>query len=249
MFEAIGTIAYTALYAAIVGVLVGFSPARRSTKLIVAAAAALWGVIVVTTAGFGLSATGAAGPVPIPVVGFAVFFALLFGTWGARPQFRDALLSVPLPALVALNAGRLAGLLQVLQTAHGQLSAPFGPAAGWGDLWVGALAIPVAAIAARGPKNRGWVIAWNLLGAADLVDALILGALSAPGTAFRVFTEGPGTGAMGYLPWIMVPTMLVPLYLLVHFTIAAKLRSEARALQAVLPARSAPHVATSGVGR
>jgi len=41
MFEAIGTIAYTALYAAIVGVLVGFSPARRSTKLTFAAAAAL----------------------------------------------------------------------------------------------------------------------------------------------------------------------------------------------------------------
>jgi hypothetical protein len=74
-------------------------------------------------------------------------------------------------------------------------------------------------------------------------------ALYAPGTPFRVFTEGPGTGAMGYLPWIMVPAMLVPLYLLLHFTIAAKLRSEARAPQAVLPARSAPQAATSGVGR
>ena len=52
MFEAIGAIAYTALYAALVAVLVGFSPARRSTKLAVAAAAAVWGVIVVTIAGF-----------------------------------------------------------------------------------------------------------------------------------------------------------------------------------------------------
>jgi hypothetical protein len=74
-------------------------------------------------------------------------------------------------------------------------------------------------------------------------------ALYAPGTPFRVSTEGPGTGVMGYLPWIMVPTMLVPLYLLVHLTIAAKLRSEACVPQAVLPVHSAPHAATSGVGR
>jgi hypothetical protein len=239
MFEVIGAIAYTALYAALVGVLVGFSPARRSTKLAVAAAAALWGVIVVTIAGLGLSAPGAAGPVPIPVVAFAVFFALLFGAWGARPQFRDALLSVPLPALVAVNVGRLAGILMAISAAQGRISAPFGPAAGWGDALTGALAIPVAVIAAARPKNRGWVFAWNLLGAADLIDAVTLGALSAPGTPFRVFTEGPGTGAMGALPWIIVPTMLVPLYFLVHFTIAAKLRSAERAPRAVLPARSA----------
>jgi hypothetical protein len=239
MLEIIGAIVYTALYAALVGVLVGFSPARRSTKLAVAAAAALWGVIVVTMAGFGLSAPGAAGPVPIPMVAFAVFFALLFGAWGARPQFRDALLSVPLPALVAVHVGRLAGILMAISAAQGRISAPFGPAAGWGDALTGALAIPVAVIAATRPKNRGWVFAWNLLGAADLIDAVTLGALSAPGTPFRVFTEGPGTGAMGALPWIMIPTMLVPIYLLVHFTIAAKLRSEERAPRAVLPARSA----------
>jgi hypothetical protein len=239
MFEVIGAFAYTVLYAALVGVLVGLSPARRSTKLAVAAAATLWSVLVVAIAGFGLGAPGVVGPVPIPIVAFAVFVALLFGAWGARSQFRDALLSVPLPALIALNAGRLVGILQVLQTAQGRVSAPFGPAAGWGDMLTGALAIPVAAIAATGPKNLGWVMVWNGLGAADLIVALTLGALSAPGTPFRVFTEGPGTGAMGALPWIMVPTMLVPLYLLVHVTIAAKIRAEERAPRAVLPARSA----------
>ncbi|HLW48136.1 MAG TPA: hypothetical protein VKW09_10270 [bacterium] len=239
MFEVIGATAYSALYAALVGVLVGFSPARRSTKLAVAAAAALWGVIVVTIAGFGLGAPGAAGGVPIPVVAFAVFSALLFGAWAARRQFRDALLSVPLPALVALNVGRVAGILMAISAAQGRISAPFGPAAGWGDALTGALAIPVAAIAATRPKNWGWVFAWNLLGAADLIDAVTLGALSAPGTPFRVFTEGPGTGAMGALPWIMIPTMLVPLYFLIHFTIAAKIRFEDQARGAVLPARSA----------
>ena len=239
MVEIIGAIAYTALYAALVGVLLGFSPARQSTKIALAAAAALWGMIVVTIAGFGLGAPGAAGPVPIPVVAFAVFFALLFTAWGARPQFRDALLSVPLPALVAVNVGRVAGILMAISAAQGRISAPFGPAAGWGDALTGALAIPVAVIAATRPKNRGWVFAWNLLGAADLIDAMTLGALSTPGTPFRVFTEGPGAGAMGTLPWIIIPTMLVPFLFLIHLTIAVKIRSEERAPRTVLSARSA----------
>ncbi len=236
MVELIGAIAYPALYVAVVGVLLVFSRARRFAKIAAAAAAARWSVIVVAIARSGL---GAAGPIPVPVVAFAVFFALLFGAWGTRPQFRGALLSVPLPVLVAVNVGRLAGILMAISAAQGRMSAPFGPAAGWGDALTGALAIPVAVIAARGPKNRGWVFAWNLLGAADLIDAVTLGALSAPGIPFLVFTEGPGTEAMGTLPWIIIPTMLVPLYFLIHVTIVAKLRSEDRAPQAVLPARYA----------
>jgi len=173
------------------------------------------------------------------VVAFTVFLVLLFAAWAARRQFRDALLSVPLPALVALNVGRIAGILMAISAAQGRVSTPFGPAAGWGDALTGALAIPVAAIAATNPKNRAWVFAWNLLGAADLIDAVALGALSAPGTPFRVFTEGPGTAAMGTLPWIMIPTMLVPLYFLIHFTIAAKIRFEDQAPRAVMPARAA----------
>ena len=239
MFEVIGAIAYPALYVVLVGVLVGFSPARRSTKLALAAAAALWGVIVVTIAGSGLGAPGAAGPVPITVVAFAVFFALLFGAWAARRQFRDAALSVPLPALVALNVGRIAGILMAISATQGRISAPFGPAAGWGDALTGALAIPVAVIAATRSRYRGWVFAWNLLGAADLIDAVTLGALSAPGTPFRVFTEGPGTAVMGAFPWIMIPTMLVPIYFLIHLTIAAKIRSEELEPRAALPAPSA----------
>ncbi len=40
-----------------------------------------------------------------------------------------------------------------------------------------------------------------------------------------LFTEEPGTVAMTGLPWIMVPAILVPLYLFIHFAIAAKVRS------------------------
>lgn len=55
--------------------------------------------------------------------------------------------------------------------------------------------------------------------------------LSVPGTAFRVFTEGPGTLVMGTLPWIFVPAMLVPVDLLVHVVIIAKLSSAPHAVK------------------
>jgi Na+/pantothenate symporter len=67
-------------------------------------------------------------------------------------------------------------------------------------------------------------MAWNAFGALDLVVAVTLAFMSAPGTPYRVFTEGPGTVVMTTLPWILVATFLVPLYLLTHLTIAARLR-------------------------
>lgn len=102
--------------------------------------------------------------------------------------------SLPLPALVGLNAERLGGIFFLLLYADGRVSAPFAPAAGLGDMTAGALAIPLAAMLALGLDTRQvWLSIWNVLGALDLVVAVSLGVLSAAGTPFRIFTEGPGT--------------------------------------------------------
>ena len=92
-----------------------------------------------------------------------------------------------------------------------------------------------AAVMAAGgaDEHPAWLGIWNALGALDLIVAVALGVLSAPGTPFRVFTAGPGTVAMTVVPWIMVPAMFVPLYLLIHLTIAAKVRSLQGTPQAV----------------
>jgi hypothetical protein len=230
MLDLIGAIFAAALYTTVVGVLIGLSPLRAAVRLAAFAAAAAWLAIIVSVAALGGLAPGVLGPVPANLLPFFGLLGLLFGGWYLLPQFRSALLAIPLPALIAVHAGRLGGIFFLLLYADGRLSAPFAPAAGLGDMITGALAIPLAATLALGFDPRRTLLGiWNTFGALDLVLALSLGLLSAPGTPFRVFTEGPGTQAMTLVPWVFVPAMLVPIFLLIHFVIAAKLRTAVQA--------------------
>jgi hypothetical protein len=233
MIDMVGAIAGTAVYAVQVGALVGLSSVRPARKFAAFVAAAIWGILIVAVAILGGFASGATGPLPGPVFAFAVLLVLLFGGWVVFPRSRAALLSVPLPALVALNIARVGGLFFLLLAAHGRMSGPFPPFAGWGDIITGLLAFPLAFMAMRNAEKFATPLAlWNAFGAVDLINSISLGLLSAPGTPFRVFTEGPGTLEMTVLPWLIVPTMLVPIYLLIHLAIAAKLKSLPRAAQA-----------------
>jgi hypothetical protein len=230
MLDVLGAIFVTALYATVVGVLIGLPPVRAVIRLAACAAAGAWLWIVVTVAALGGLAPGVLGPVPANLLSFGGLLGLLFGGWFLVPQLRSALFSVPLPALVGLNVGRLGGLFFLLLYADGRLSAPFAPAAGVGDMVTGAVAIPLAAMLMLGfEMRRTWLRIWNAFGALDLVVAVSLGLLSAPGTPFRVFADGPSTQAMTTLPWVFIPAMLVPIFLLVHFAIATRLRTAVQA--------------------
>jgi hypothetical protein len=232
MFDIVGTVFTTALYATVVGVLIGLSPARVASKLAAFAAAGIWLVIVVATAAAIDLWAIPGGTVPVNLLPFIVLMALLFGAWFLLPKVRDALLALPLSALVALNIGRVVGIFFVFLYAQGRLTAPFAPSAGWGDVITGLLAIPLV-LSMRGRAGRATtpLAFWNAFGTLDLIVAISLGIMSAPGTPLRVFTEGPGTAAMAQLPWMMIPTMLVPIYLLIHLTIATKLRALSSAAQ------------------
>jgi hypothetical protein len=226
MLDLIAAIFTTALYAAVVGVLISVSPARAASKLAAFTVAVDWLAVISAAAALGGLAPGALGPLPATLLPFIALLAVLFGSWYFIPQVRGALLSVPLPALVAVHAGRVAGLFFLLLYWDGRLSAPFAPSAGVGDIITGAPAVPLAAMLTLGFEIRKlWIGLWNAFGTLDLIVAIVLGLLSAPGTPFRVFTEGPGTLVMSTLRWAFVPSMLVPIYLFVHFAIAAKLRS------------------------
>jgi hypothetical protein len=230
MLDIIATVFATAVYATVVGALVGLSPVGAMTRLTAFAAAAAWLAIIVAVAALGGLAPGVLGPVPTNLLPFTGLLVLLFGGWFLAPQFRSALLAVPLPVLVGVNAARLGGAFFLLLYADGRLSAPFAPVAGLGDMITGVLAIPLAAMLASGfDMGRTWLGLWNAFGALDLVVAVFLGVLSAPGAPFRVFIEGPGTQAMTTVPWVFVPAMLVPIFFLIHLAIAARLRTTPQA--------------------
>ncbi len=228
MLDIIAGIYVGALCATVVGVLVGLSPLSTAAKLALCSAAGAWLAIIVAVAAFGWLTPGTFRPIPATLLPFTLLLALLFGSWFLVQAFRSAVLSLPLPALVGVHAGRLGGILFLLFHADGRLSAPFAPAAAVGDMATGAVAIALAAMLALGLSvGRTWLAVWNALGALDLAAAVSLGTLSMPGTPFRIFTEEPGTLLMTTVPGIVVPGMLVPIFLFAHFAIAARLRTTA----------------------
>lgn len=224
MLDFVGTIVAAALIVFVVTALVVFMDISRSAKLTLAALLGLWIGIA--------AAAGAAGwlaiPRPVPIMGIFVgaplVAAAVAATW---PAGRHAMLSLPLPLMVGLNIGRIAGALFLLLAAEGRLSGPFPTSAGWGDIITGALALPVLWLVHENGRHTAAIHLWNAFGMADLVLAIGLGVTSAANSPLGIFRDGAGSEAMQHLPWSFVPTVLVPLYMIMHAVIWVRLRQPA----------------------
>ena len=165
--------------------------------------------------GLGTPGLGLAVAVPIGLAAVTVL---------RSQRLRRALDAMPLPLLIAVNATRVLGVLFVLLYFTGRAPAPFAPLAGWGDIIVGVTAGPVAWLAQRRAREARWLIlAWNGLGLADLINAVGLGAVSAPGP-LHLIGAGPGAAIMSTLPWLLIPGFLVPLLALTHLAVFYRLR-------------------------
>ncbi len=177
-----------------------------------------------------IGASGALSPAGggAPALGLTVILpiAALVGAYFALPSIRDAMATTPLPALIGLHAIRLLGFSFIILYAEGRLPAPFAPSAGWGDVFIGATALPVAwAVVRFGARVRPLVLLWNALGVADLVIALTLGPLSAPGP-LQVFVGPPDSSPMTALPWLIIPGFLVPILLFTHVVMFTRLSAK-----------------------
>jgi len=199
-------------------------PVTLTQRLGLAAIAGAW---VGLASGLGAAGTLAFSPDnPVPLIG--VLFAvplLVVGVLALRSQrVRAALLAVPMEMLIRLNSLRVLGVLFLLLAATGRLSGPFPYSAGLGDIITGALAIPLALNVARsGRPSLRAIRLWNIFGTLDLVVAVTLGITSADGSPLQLIHAGVGSEAMQYLPYCLVPTVLVPFYLITHATVAAQL--------------------------
>ena len=228
MLDIVGALVLGAICTADIAVLIGLAVVRPAAKVVALIIAVAWISLIFAIGALGGFAAGVAGPFPTPVIPFLTLTIGGLVAWFAWPPFRSALRSIPLWALIGINAFRILGVFFLVLHDQGRLAAPFASSAGWGDIITGLAAIPLAAVAAwRGRVPRVLLAAWTAFGALDLIAAITFGALSAPGTPFRVFTESPGTVAMGTLPWVGIPAFLVPLYLMTLLTIAARLRTMA----------------------
>jgi hypothetical protein len=224
--DVIGALVLGAICAADISVLIGLAVIRPAAKVAAFVIAVAWISLIFTIGALGGFALGVTGPFPAPVIPFLILMIGGLLAWFTSPAFRSALLSIPLWALIGTNAFRVVGVFFLMLHHQGRLASPFAISAGWGDVITGLAAVPLAAAAGwRGKLPRWLLTIWTAFGTLDLITAITLGALSAPGTPFRIFSEAPGTVAMGTLPWVGIPALLVPLYLMTLLTIAVRLRS------------------------
>jgi hypothetical protein len=223
MFETLSTIGLTASASLVVAFLAYAMAETPRGRLTVAGVLIAWFVLVLA-----IGAGGALDPargLGVPALGLTVVLpvAALVCAFFAFPPIRAALMATPLSALVAINTIRILGVIFVALYAAGRLPAPFAPSAGWGDIISGVAAPPVAWLIARfGARARTLAFAWNIFGAADLISAIALGALSAPGP-LNAFAGPPTSAIMTSLPWLMIPGFLVPSLFFTHLVIFYRL--------------------------
>ena len=205
-------------------------------RLVIAAVGGGWVGLAVFLGASGRLAFSPNLPAPLIGVMFAVPLLTAAVLALTSEKVRASLLGIPPQLLVGLNAMRILGVLFLLDFIAGSLSGPFPFFAGLGDMITGALAIPLALSIARSKEPSVRAIAgWNAFGTLDLVVAVGLGITSAAGSPHA----GVGSQAMQYLPLSLVPTVLVPFYLLTHAVVAAQLRVRSRAVHTSLTASSA----------
>jgi hypothetical protein len=117
------------------------------------------------------------------------------------------------------HAFRVAGVSFVISMILGHMPALFAVPAGLGDMAVG-IAEPLVARRIRGDNGRRAALWFNILGLVDLVTALILGGL----TAYEVVQVSPVNSGLSQLPLALVPTVGVPVLLVLHLLTLRRLR-------------------------
>lgn len=117
-------------------------------------------------------------------------------------------------ALMSLHSIRIIGISFLFGVSQGILSPVFGYTAGIGDILIGITAIPIAyyfKLAYRLATNVS--IIWNLLGIIDLVAAIHLGITSSDA---QLLSAGGHHPTMTTMPWVLIPTVGVPILLTIH---------------------------------
>ena len=123
--------------------------------------------------------------------------------------------------LVSFQFYRVLGVTFLVLYAAGKLPGIFALRAGLGDVMVGLTALMVGARASRSDNDQ-LVTLWNWLGISDLVIAVAIGFLSAPGS-FQIFSLDAPNVLIESFPLVMVPIFAVPLSIVLHLASLSKI--------------------------
>lgn len=161
-------------------------------------------------------------PFPVPTLALILTVAAL-ALVGSLPALKAWVMQVDLRILVGLHLTRFVGYGFLLLYGRGELPWAFAVPGGWGDIAVatGAALLLISFLPAETDLARGLVTLWNALGLVDILFVV--------GTAMRLMSIDPGSmAALNHLPMSLLPTFLVPLIIVTHVIIFARLRSDAR---------------------
>jgi hypothetical protein len=147
------------------------------------------------------------------------------GLWRSR-SVASLVAAIPLPFLVAAQIFRVGGGMFLVLWADGRLPWQFALPAGIGDVTTACVALVVATqLARKAPGARRAVYGWSLFGIADLVIAIMMGAMTSPGRPHLFAFDAPNLLISSY-PLVMVPTFAVPLALMLHGLVLLRLGRE-----------------------
>jgi len=170
----------------------------------------------------------------VPVLVFLLAYRLL-------PRFRAFVLAQDIQTLTQIQLWRVVGFAFLLLYAHDILPALFAWPAGFGDVAVGLAAVFVVAGLRRDRRFvfSGRFAAFHVLGLLDFVGA-VGGATLASGAFPALVGDGPTSLPMEAWPLNLFPSMLVPLFIILHLSVFLKLaalrRSKSRERRAILQA-------------
>jgi len=158
-------------------------------------------------------------PPLLPVIGTSVALAVVAAMSRAGRRVAE---SVPFAALVGYQSFRLPLELVMHRAATTGLMPVQMSFSGWNfDILTGALAIPVAWLAARGRASRGLITAWNVMGTLLLANIVTIAVVSLP--VFAVFGPDRVNTWIADPPYIWLPGVLVPAAIFGHIVTWRKL--------------------------
>lgn len=206
--------------------------AVRAPYVLAAVGVVAWGVLAFVLAREDVFATDAG--TTIPVIAFGIAVPIVAGIALLRvPGVRRAIERIPLQWLVGVQLYRVLGGLFLVAYARDEMPGEFALPAGIGDIAVGIAAVAVAyLVATRGAaRARTAVLAWCAFGIADLVVAVGTGFFSSPSILQQLALDDPNLAITRY-PFVLIPTFLVPVSILLHVYVIARLRERSAATTA-----------------